>query len=146
MEPMIEKRRPISEINVVPYIDVMLVLLIIFMVTAPMLVQTVPVDLPEVDSRPTNIDPDDSTIIITVDKQGLYYIERDKQSEQAMMLADVLSYSQKIKEAVPTTKLMIRGDSQVPYGKVVTLMGGLQQVGIHNVGLITEAPDPGAKR
>lgn len=146
MEPMIEKRRPVSEINVVPYIDVMLVLLIIFMVTAPMLVQTVPVDLPEVDSRPTNIDPDDSTIIITVDKQGFYYIDRDEQSEKAMVLDDVLSYSQKIKEAVPTTKLMIRGDNQVPYGKVVMLMGGLQQVGINNVGLITEAPDPGAKR
>lgn len=149
MEPMSSpapKRRPVAEINVVPYIDVMLVLLIIFMVTAPMLVQTVPVNLPEVDARPSSITPDDSTIIITVDKRGMYFIERDKESAKAMALSEVLDYSQKITSAVPHTQLMIRGDEAVPYGKVVELMGGLQQVGINNVGLITEAPAPGARR
>lgn len=140
------KRKPVAEINVVPYIDVMLVLLIIFMVTAPMLVQSVPVNLPEVDSKPANIDPDDSTVIITVDARGMYFIERGESAPKAMILNDVLSYAQKLKTAVPQTKIMIRGDKTVPYGKVVELMGGLQQVDILNVGLITEAPDPGVRR
>lgn len=149
MEPMSSpapKRRPVAEINVVPYIDVMLVLLIIFMVTAPMLVQTVPVNLPEVDARPSNVTPDDSTIIITVNERGLYFIERDEQTPTAMILADVVDYAQKIIAQVPETQLMIRGDQAVPYGRVVELMGGLQQAGILNVGLITEAPDPKARR
>lgn len=124
----------------------MLVLLIIFMVTAPMLVQTVPVNLPEVDATPTDINPDDSTVIITVNQQGLYFIERDKQNPEAMILADVITYAFKVHDTVPNTKVMIRGDQNVAYGRVVELMGGLQQVGIVNVGLITEAPDPGAKR
>ena len=81
------KRRPMSEINVVPYIDVMLVLLIIFMVTAPMLVQSVPVNLPDVDATPTEIEPDDSTIIITVNERGIYYIERDEGNPTAMILS-----------------------------------------------------------
>lgn len=146
MQPPINKRRPVADINVVPYIDVMLVLLIIFMVTAPMLVQTVPVNLPEVDSTPTDVDPDDSTVIITVNERGQYFIERDKQSPDAMTLTDTITYTHKIHDSVPNTRVMIRGDQNVPYGRVVELMGGLQQVGISNVGLITEAPDPGAKR
>lgn len=148
MEPMqqpIPKRRPMSDINVVPYIDVMLVLLIIFMVTAPMLVQSVPVNLPEVDSTPTEIDPDDSTLIVTVNSAGLYFIERDSAQPQAMILADVVDYARKMKSTVPTTRVMIRGDQNVPYGKVVALMGGLQAVGINDLGLITEAPDPQAR-
>ncbi|MAK92484.1 MAG: protein TolR [Oceanospirillaceae bacterium] len=140
------KRRPMSEINVVPYIDVMLVLLIIFMVTAPMLVQSVPVNLPDVDATPTEIEPDDSTIIITVNERGIYYIERDEGNPTAMILQEIVDYAEKIKATVPETRVMIRGDDQVPYGKVVALMGGLQGAGISNVGLITEAPDPEASR
>lgn len=149
MEPMAQpapKRRPMAEINVVPYIDVMLVLLIIFMVTAPMLVQSVPVDLPDVNATPTEIEPDDSTIVVSVNKQGLYFIERGEEQPKAMILADVQSYAQKVTAQVPATRLLIRGDASVPYGKVVALMGGLQAVGIKNVGLITEAPDPEAAR
>ena len=140
------KRRPMSEINVVPYIDVMLVLLIIFMVTAPMLVQSVPVNLPAVDSTPTEIEPDDSTIIISVDARGLYFIERGEEQPRAMALADVQDYARKITAQVPATKLLIRGDENVPYGKVVVLMGSLQSIGVNNIGLITEAPDPEASR
>src|SRR5690606_40989118 len=92
-QPLQEPRRPVAAINVVPYLDVMLVLLIIFMVTAPMLVQTVPVNLPDVNSKPTEIDPDDSTIIITVNERGLYFIERDEADPTAMMLRDVLDYA-----------------------------------------------------
>ncbi|MCT7358666.1 MAG: protein TolR [Thalassobium sp.] len=146
MAPPAAKRRPMAEINVVPYIDVMLVLLIIFMVTAPMLVQSVPVNLPDVDATPTEIEPDDSTIIVSVNERGVYFIERDEGQPTAMTLAEIQDYAQKIIGAVPETRLMIRGDEAVPYGKVVALMGSLQSVGINNVGLITEAPDPEARR
>jgi biopolymer transport protein TolR len=146
MAPPVQKRRPMAEINVVPYIDVMLVLLIIFMVTAPMLVQSVPVDLPQVDATPTEIEPDDNTIIISVNAQGTYFIERGEEQPEAMILDDVQDYARKISAQVPDTKLLIRGDERVPYGKVVVLMGSLQAIGIENVGLITEAPDPQASR
>lgn len=145
MEPMVStapKRRPLAEINVVPYIDVMLVLLIIFMVTAPMLVQTVPVNLPDVDSTPTEIEPDDRTLIISVNKKGLYFIEREEEHPVAMTLKSVQEYASKVTAQVPGTRILIRGDEAVPYGKVVALMGRLQSRGIKNVGLITEAPDP----
>ncbi|MDK2779365.1 MAG: protein TolR [Pseudomonadota bacterium] len=149
MEPMPApgpKRRQMAEINVVPYIDVMLVLLIIFMVTAPMLVQSVPVNLPDVDATPTEIDPDDSTVIISVNDRGIYFIEREEGQPSAMTLKEAIDYTAKVFAAVPETRVMIRGDESVAYGRVVALMGGLQGAGINNVGLITEAPDPEASR
>ena len=148
MEPLqqqMTKRRPMAEINVVPYIDVMLVLLIIFMVTAPMLVQSVPVNLPDVDSTPTEIDPDDTTLMISVSADGLYYVERGEEEPEPMSLTGVTDYAGKLLKAQPDTRYMIRGDESVPYGKVVLLMGNLQGAGITNVGLVTEAPDPEAR-
>ncbi|ASP39459.1 protein TolR [Bacterioplanes sanyensis] len=148
MEPMsgyAAKRRPMAEINVVPYIDVMLVLLIIFMVTAPMLVQTVPVDLPDVDAKPTEIDPDDHTLIIAVNQQGQLFIEREEDEPQAMTLDQVQDYAAKVVAQTPATRIMVRGDQQVAYGRVVALMGALQAADINNIGLVTEAPDPQAK-
>lgn len=143
MQPQVPRRRPMAEINVVPYIDVMLVLLIIFMVTAPMLVQSVQVKLPEVEATPTNITPDDDVLILTVDATGRYFIEQDDRDVEPMSLAAIIDYTGKISRSVKTTQVMIRGDEQVPYGKVVALMGGLQAEGIVNVGLITEAPATG---
>ncbi|WP_283171850.1 protein TolR [Parathalassolituus penaei] len=142
MQPQGQKRRPMADINVVPYIDVMLVLLIIFMVTAPMLVQSVPVDLPDVDATATDIKPDDSMLTVSVTADGLYYVEREEEEPQAMSLEEVVDYAGKMKSAVPETQVMIRGDQNVPYGSVVALMGGLQGVGVTNLGLITEAPTP----
>lgn len=141
MQPPVAKRRPVSDINVVPYIDVMLVLLIIFMVTAPMLVQSVPVNLPEVDSSPTEVNPDDSPLIISVDQQGRFYIERDEKTTEAMSLTETTEYVRKISTVNPGTRVLIRGDEAVPYGKVVVLMGNLQGVGVTNVGLVTESPE-----
>ena len=148
MEPLqqqMPKRRAMAEINVVPYIDVMLVLLIIFMVTAPMLVQTVPVNLPNVDSTPTEIDPDDTTLMLSVNSDGLYFVERDEEDPEPMSLREVTEYAGKLFKAEPKSRFMIRGDESVPYGKVVLLMGSLQGAGITNVGLVTEAPDPEAR-
>ena len=141
MQPQGAKRRPMSEINVVPYIDVMLVLLIIFMVTAPMLVQSVPVDLPDVNSTPTEVDPDDRPLIITIDKSGNFFIERDDKTTDAMSLSETTDYVRKISTANPQTRVLLRGDDSVPYGKVVVLMGNLQGVGVSNVGLVTESPE-----
>ena len=148
MEPLqqqMPKRRAMAEINVVPYIDVMLVLLIIFMVTAPMLVQTVPVNLPNVDSTPTEIDPDDTTLMLSVNSDGLYFVEREEEDPKPMSLREVTEYAGKLFKAEPKSRFMIRGDESVPYGKVVLLMGSLQGAGITNVGLVTEAPDPEAR-
>lgn len=143
MQPPVPRRRAMSDINVVPYIDVMLVLLIIFMVTAPMLVQSVPVNLPDVDATPTEIEPDDNTLILAVDAQGRYYVESDDSGQpQAMTAQQINEYVVKVKRQVPDTRVMIRADEAVPYGKVVILMGGLQSAGVQDVGLITEAADP----
>lgn len=145
MEPLTKKmasRRAVAEINVVPYIDVMLVLLIIFMVTAPMLVQSVAVNLPEVDATPTEIDPRDNTIVIAIDAVGQFYIERDEAEARVQEQSQIVDYVRKIQKVDNTAKVMIRGDQKVPYGVVVSLMGQLQGVGVDNVGLITEAPDP----
>ena len=145
MKPPAHKHPQKAEMNVVPYIDVMLVLLIIFMVTAPMLVQTVPVDLPDVDAKPTEIDPDDHTLIIAINQQGQLFIERGEDEPQSMSLAKVQDYAAKVVAQTPATRVLVRGDERVPYGQVVALMGALQAVDINNIGLVTEAPDPQAK-
>lgn len=140
-----KKRRPVSEINVVPYIDVMLVLLIIFMVTAPMLVQTVPVELPKVESSPTEMQPNSKHLIISINRKGEYYLEQDEAKPKPIGAEKVVSYVQKLVRQVPSMKIMIRADKQVAYGTVVVLMGELQNAGMNHVGLITEAPDTKAK-
>ena len=138
------KRKPMAEINVVPYIDVMLVLLIIFMVTAPMLNQGVDVDLPNVDANPVVVEEDENQLIVSVVASGLYYIERGSDDPQAMALVDIQQYVATLLKTQPKTDVLVRGDESVPYGIVVALMGALQNAGAQSVGLITEAPDPQA--
>ncbi len=134
------KRRPMSDINVVPYIDVMLVLLIIFMVTAPLLQQGVEVDLPNAPSKSL---PDDTRqkepLVVSVDRQGQYYLNQSRvpiatdklKSEVAARLA-----------REPTLPVYVRGDEQAEYRHVVTAMVILQNAGAANIGLITEPPAP----
>lgn len=136
------KRKPMAEINVVPYIDVMLVLLIIFMVTAPMLNQGVDVDLPNVDASPVTVEDDENQLIVSVTAKGLYYLERGSDDPKAMALVDIQKYVQTLLTSQPKTDVLVRGDESVPYGVVVALMGSLQGAGASSVGLITEAPDP----
>lgn len=135
------KRKAMSDINVVPYIDVMLVLLIVFMVTAPMLVQGVQVDLPEASTEP--VPPtDDDPIIVSVDKNGRYYVslgDPDKQGEP-VPLTEIGEKLSKILRNKPKTPVMVRGDNAVEYGAVVAAMAVLQGAGAPSVGLITEEP------
>ena len=132
------KRKPMSEINVVPYIDVMLVLLIIFMVTAPMLMQGVKVDLPEAAADPVE-NQDSEPLIVSIDAQGKLYLNLGNE-EQALALATIKDRVSKVVKRNAQKPVLIWGDQSVPYGDVVTVMVALQQAGAPSVGLVTESP------
>ncbi|MBS8238902.1 protein TolR [Marinobacter lipolyticus] len=134
------RRKPMSEINVVPYIDVMLVLLVIFMVTAPMLTQGVKVDLPETTSDPIQSDKDVESIIVSVDSNGAYFLEIGDEDSDPMSLGEVRAQVAKILSERSSREILVRGDEHVEYGTVVRLMAELQGAGASSVGLITEAP------
>ena len=134
------RRKPMSEINVVPYIDVMLVLLVIFMVTAPMLTQGVKVDLPQTSSDPIQAEKDVEAIIVSVDSNGAYYVEVGDRGSDPMALEELQSEVAKILSQRSNSEVLVRGDEQVRYGTVVRLMSALQMAGAANIGLITEAP------
>jgi biopolymer transport protein TolR len=128
-----------AEINVVPYIDVMLVLLIIFMVTAPMIMQGVQVELPHAKARPVP-PPDDKPLIVSIKADSSYYIDLGtaEQAQMSTSLTDIADRVGKVLSAKPETKVFIWGDRQVPYGKVVALMAALQGAGAESVGLVTD--------
>jgi len=135
-----EPRKSMSEINVVPYIDVMLVLLVIFMVTAPMLTQGVKVDLPETTSDPITQDKDVETITVSVDSNGAYFLDVGDDSSEPMSLESVRAQVSKILSQRSNAEVMVRGDEFVDYGVVVRLMAELQAAGASGIGLITDAP------
>lgn len=135
------KRKLASEINVVPYIDVMLVLLVIFMVTAPMLVQGVKVELPRVDSTPIE-QSDDEPLIVSVKADGSYYLNLGEEPKKAVSLAELKSNVSKVLSAKPETSVLVWGDQNVRYGVVVSLMGELQAAGVPDVGLVTDPLEP----
>ena len=134
------RRKPMSEINVVPYIDVMLVLLIIFMVTAPMLTQGVKVDLPQTTSDSIQADKDVESVIGSVDANGAYYVEVGDKGSDPMSLAEVREQVAKILSQRSSSEILVRGDEYVEYGTVVRLMAALQGAGASSIGLITESP------
>ena len=134
------KHRPMSEINVVPYIDVMLVLLIIFMVTAPLLMQGVKVDLPEAASDPVeNQDPE--PLIVSINAQGELFLNLGAEQAQVLSLATVKQRVSVVMRRNPKKPVMVWGDQQVSYGEVVVLMSALQEAGAPSVGLVTESPN-----
>jgi len=136
-----QRRKPMSEINVVPYIDVMLVLLVIFMVTAPMLTQGVKVDLPETTSDPIQQDKDVESITVSVDSNGAYYLEVGDDASEPMALDEVRNQVAKILSQRSNGEVLVRGDEYVDYGVVVRLMAELQAAGATGIGLITDAPN-----
>ncbi|SEM22636.1 protein TolR [Halomonas caseinilytica] len=134
-----DRRRPMNEINVVPFIDVMLVLLVIFMITAPMLTQGVDVDLPQTVSEPIEDTEDRDPIIVSVDREGQYFVSLGGDETQ-VSLDELSERVIVLMERHPDTRVLVRGDRNVSYGQVVTLMGTLQTAGVANVGLISEPP------
>jgi biopolymer transport protein TolR len=136
-----KRERPISEINVVPYIDVMLVLLVIFMITAPMLSQGVTVDLPKAASQtlaPTDREP----IIVSVNAEGTYFLNvsstpADPIDPQALVVR-VAAELELAKQSNQKLNVLVKGDQGVAYGKVVQAMALLKQAGAEQVGLMTD--------
>ena len=126
-----------AEINVVPYIDVMMVLLVIFMITAPMLTQGVQVELPKAAAEPVD-DKDKEPVIITVNAKQEYFIDVGGDPEQPLDAETVSERVRKILAANEDKMLLVRGDKNVDYDAVVQLMVLLQQSGAGTVGLVTE--------
>ena len=126
-----------AEINVVPYIDVMLVLLVIFMITAPLLSQGVKVDLPEADSKPIEQDQKEP-VVVTVDEQGIYYINIGGDEKEPVSSQDIINRVSIILRKAPDTPVLVRGDNAVNYGAVVRAMVMLQEAGAPSVGLMTD--------
>ena len=136
------RRKPMAEINVVPYIDVMLVLLVIFMVTAPLLTPGVKVDLPQAAASAVD-NPDRETLVVTVDRKGKLFLD-DREIGAPALQSKVAA----ILRVRPQTPVLIRGDRQAAYNDVVQTMVLLQAAGAPSVGLVTQNPDsrPAGKR
>jgi biopolymer transport protein TolR len=128
-----------AEINVVPYIDVMLVLLVIFMATAPLLMQGVEVDLPDANSSPVS-DSDAEPLIVSIDAQAKLYLNSGASDDLALNIETVKQRVATVLKRNPEKAVMVWGDAAVPYGEVVALMSQLQEAGALSVGLVTEAP------
>lgn len=141
MPAPMKKRKLMAEINVVPYIDVMLVLLVIFMVTAPLLTQGIEVELPKASSEPIDSVPDHDPLVLSVDAEGNLYLNAGDDEDQP-------SSGQKIRRLVgiilgekPDTPVFVKADRSVAYGNVVGAMVVLQQAGATNIGFVTDPLD-----
>jgi biopolymer transport protein TolR len=141
-------RRLMSEINVVPYIDVMLVLLIIFMITAPLLTQGITVDLPEAGAEP--LDPeflrDNEPLVLSIDRAGLYYLNVGGDDVESPIDAQtVVERTAIVVRRNAETPVLVKADQAVEYGRVVSGMVLLQQAGAKKIGFITDPIDPTAE-
>ena len=136
---MARKRRAVAEINVVPYIDVMLVLLIIFMITAPIVQQGVEIELPKVAANSLPSDQQEP-VILTVSKTGDYYLNIGENLKNPVTDDDVKQRIALILKQKPQTPILVRGDKDSDYGSVTTAMVLLQSAGVEKVGLMTEQP------
>ena len=133
------KRNLISDINVVPYIDVMLVLLVIFMIAAPLMVQGVLVNLPETSSDPLPVKSSEP-LIVSIKDTGSVYLEVESLQGQELSLDQFNQNVSKLLDADPSLQVVIRGDGKVEYEKVMVIMAQLQSMGAKDIGLITKEP------
>lgn len=129
-----------SEINVVPYIDVMLVLLVIFMITAPLLTQGVQVELPKVSAEPVDVKENQEPLVVTVDRNGQYYVNIGDDQDKPIGHDTLVQRVAAVMKYKPKTQVLVRGDSDTRYGEVVTAMALIQKAGAPSVGLLTEQP------
>jgi len=134
------RKRPISEINVVPYIDVMLVLLIIFMITAPLLTQGVKIDLPQAPAKPFDSETQEP-LVVTVDVDGNLYLDYGEDRDSPIADAALLARVSALLRHRPEIRVMVRGDGAAAYADVIQAMVLLQRAGAPSVGLITEPPE-----
>ena len=135
-----KRRRPVSEINVVPYIDVMLVLLIIFMVTAPLVTQGVKVDLPKAQAQPLD-EESKPPLVASVDAQGQYFLNVGDSQQEPMSAVDLATLVAAHLRVEPNTPVVVKGDGAAAYSEVVQLMVLLQRAGAPSVGLMTTPPE-----
>lgn len=133
------RRKPMSEINVVPYIDVMLVLLVVFMITAPMMTAGIKVDLPDANAEPLVMPKNDEFIIVSINHKGQYFLSVGDNKEKPKPLPEIVQAVTKIRQDKPKTPILMEGDERVPYGLVMRIMVALQQAGVDDVGLVTES-------
>lgn len=128
-----------SEMNVVPYIDVMLVLLVIFMVTAPMITSKVNVDLPKVNGQDQVANSSESSVyVVELESSGQLSLEKDGKNKQTMTLSEIESTLTSALEQDENINVMVAGDQSIAYGEVMKLMSDLQQAGLDQVGLVTQ--------
>lgn len=127
--------RPSSDINVTPLVDVMLVLLIIFMVTAPMMTVGVPVDLPKTQAAQMSDQAD--PLVVSIDVNGQTFFQ-----ETELPLAEIITKLKIAAEGKPDTKIYVRGDKKLPYGQIMETMGAIAAAGFSRVSLIAELPTP----
>jgi len=132
------RHRPMAEINVVPYIDVMLVLLVIFMITAPMLKTGVDVTLPRADAKPIE-QVDNEPVVVTVDAAGKFYINIGENPDQPIAEEKLQTLAAAVMRRNSERRVLVKGDQGVNYQKVVRAMALLQQAGVPQVGLMSEA-------
>lgn len=132
------RRKPMGEINVVPYIDVTLVLLIIFMITTPMLQTGVEVDLPQAESAMVEQKEGEPPVVISIKEQGEYYINTDGQNDERIEPDVINERVALVLSTKPGTQVLISADKGVDYGTVVTVMAALKNAGVPTVGLMTK--------
>ena len=129
-----------GEINVVPYIDVMLVLLVIFMVTAPLLTQGIDVQLPEAAADPIVSPPNQEPLVLSIDEDGALYLNVGDDEDAPVEEDRLVELAAAVLRRNPETPVLVKADQRVPYGSVVRAMVLLQQAGAAKVGFLTEAP------
>jgi biopolymer transport protein TolR len=137
------RRRLMGEINVVPYIDVMLVLLIIFMITAPLLAEGIKVELPKAGAQaiPPEMLKDTKPIVLSIDERGQLFLNYNDPEDAPLDAATVEAQAAAVLRRAPETVVLVRGDYRVPYGDVVAAMVILQRAGADKVGFVTQPPE-----
>lgn len=133
------RARLMSEINVTPFVDVMLVLLIVFMVTAPLLSVGVPVDLPK--TRAATLNDTTEPLVVSINKKGVVYVQ-----QKPVTMAQLVPRLVAVTDAKPDTKIFVRGDRLIEYGMVMEVMGRISAAGFKKVSLLAELPKPGTPK
>lgn len=132
----VTKHRPVAEINVIPYIDVSLVLLIIFMITTPLLQTGIEVDLPQAQAKTVQSE-NTPPVIVSVDADGKYFLNTTGTDNEPVNADDLVIKVAAVLRYKPNVKILVRGDASVDYGKIVVVMSALKQAGVADVGLMT---------